>query len=157
MIDLNFWAKINFDGPIVKPELGPCWLYTGGIDKRLGYGLFTKWHPELQVHKTYSAHRYAFRQYFGFLPPPTIDLDHLCRVRHCCNPWHTEVVSHQTNVLRGNSKQAENARKTHCFRCGEPLVQAYGNPKARHCLPCARKRATIWMRAYRAQKKLEGG
>jgi hypothetical protein len=45
-----------------------------------------------------------------------MQLDHLCRVRHCVNPAHLEVVTLHTNVTRGNGWAGRNARKTHCKR-----------------------------------------
>jgi len=46
--------------------------------------------------------------------PYKLELDHLCRVKHCCNPDHLEAVTHYTNLHRGASIQARNAKKTHC-------------------------------------------
>ena len=27
--DLRFWANVNKKGPVVRPELGRCWVWTG--------------------------------------------------------------------------------------------------------------------------------
>lgn len=31
-----FWERVNKDGPTVRPELGPCWLWTGGFSQNYG-------------------------------------------------------------------------------------------------------------------------
>ncbi len=33
--------------------------------------------------------------------PEGLELDHLCRVRHCVNPDHLEAVTHRENIRRG--------------------------------------------------------
>jgi hypothetical protein len=52
--------------------------------------------------------------------PKKLTLDHLCRVRHCVNPSHLEIITRGENVLRGISIPAKNAVKTHCLN-GHPL------------------------------------
>ncbi|MDQ3747954.1 MAG: hypothetical protein M3367_02900 [Acidobacteriota bacterium] len=48
------------------------------------------------------------------IPTKKLHCDHLCRVRHCVNPAHIEVVTLQENVLRGVGIPAVNFHKTHC-------------------------------------------
>ena len=45
---------------------------------------------------------------------PTLEIDHLCRNRLCCNPAHMEPVTTQENTRRGESFAAVNGAKTHC-------------------------------------------
>jgi hypothetical protein len=47
------------------------------------------------------AHRLSYEWLVGPVPEG-MELDHLCRVRHCVNPSHLEVVTHSVNVIRGN-------------------------------------------------------
>ena len=39
-----FWSKVDKDGPIpeFRPDLGPCWLWTGYVHKDSGYGQVTQ-------------------------------------------------------------------------------------------------------------------
>lgn len=48
------------------------------------------------------AHRHYYEKHRGPIPPG-FDLDHLCRVIECVNPWHLEPVSNAENVRRGLS------------------------------------------------------
>lgn len=66
-----------------------CWLWTGSRTTE-GYGKF----------RTLAAHRVFYRALVGPVPPH-MDLDHLCRVRHCVRPDHMEPVTHGENVRRG--------------------------------------------------------
>jgi hypothetical protein len=33
--------------------------------------------------------------------PADLEIDHLCRTRHCANPRHMEAVTHLENMRRG--------------------------------------------------------
>ena len=56
------------------------------------------------------AHRWAWEQAKGPIPKGLV-VDHLCRVRWCCNPDHMELVTNRENILRGISPSADHARK----------------------------------------------
>lgn len=86
--------------------------------------------------------------------PKGRDVDHLCGVTLCVNPAHLEVVTHRTNILRGNSPQAANARKTHCPR-GHPydMLTSSGG---RWCSICTLTAGREKSRRYRARQKAEG-
>ena len=51
------------------------------------------------------AHRRIFELLVGPIPEG-LQIDHLCRVRHCVNPDHMDLVTNRTNVLRGTSPAA---------------------------------------------------
>jgi hypothetical protein len=78
--------------------LTPCLLHTGYID-RGGYGRVGKSAPCNMGEE--MAHRAAWVRKNGTIPSGMF-LDHLCRVRHCVNPDHLEIVSHAENVRRGD-------------------------------------------------------
>lgn len=83
---------------------GGCWTWTGAFNPN-GYGIFNR---------TY-AHRYSYELHRGPIPAG-LHIDHLCRNRMCVNPDHLEPVDNRTNILRGDTLPAANARKTHCKR-----------------------------------------
>ncbi len=75
--------------------VGECWEYSG--PRRGG--------PGYRGHKKSYAHRYAYEQLVGPIPPKH-DIDHLCRNRACCNPAHLEPVTRLVNLQRGHTSVA---------------------------------------------------
>lgn len=95
---VRFWSSIE--------QTETCWLWKAYRD-RDGYGVLTC-RP-----KYMRAHRFAYELLIGPIPEG-LQLDHLCRIRHCVNPKHLEPVTSRVNSLRGRTLQAINAAKTHC-------------------------------------------
>ena len=127
----RFWPKVEITES--------CWLWTAGRVWN-GYGRF-----KVAGRHVY-AHRFAYELLDGPIPDG-LQLDHLCRVRHCVNPAHLELVTNRENSLRGESFSAINAAKTHCPQ-GHPLTPENLVPSAlrrgsRACLICSRE----WHRA----------
>ena len=69
-----------------------CWLWKGALCHK-GYGAFEVATVE------YKAHRFVYEYYVGPIPDG-LQLDHLCRVKHCVNPEHLEPVTNQENQIR---------------------------------------------------------
>jgi len=140
----RFWSKVR------KTKSG-CWLWKAGRFPN-GYGQF--W----LIPQSVAAHRYAWELTRG-RPPKGLQLDHLCRVRRCVNPDHLELVSCKTNLLRGQTKAAANAAKTHCPR-GHPYSAANtyflpgGRRRCRICgrAACARRQASLGLGPTNAEK-----
>jgi hypothetical protein len=89
------------------------------------------------------AHILAYEHFRGPIPLG-LELDHKeCDTPGCVSPWHTEAVTHQTNILRGSSPAAINARKTECINghafTPENTYQRKDKP-ARQCRACCRDR-----------------
>lgn len=80
------------------------------------------------------AHRVAYEAIKGPIPEGLV-IDHLCRVRWCCNPEHLEAVTNEENILRGESPPARNARKERCDRGHELVPRSDGK---RYCPTCRR-------------------
>jgi hypothetical protein len=131
----RFWAKVDQHGPIPmhRPDLGPCWMWTAGISTDTGYGLFSDERRSRKI----SAHRFSYETHKGPIPEG-LELDHLCRVRRCVNPDHLEAVTHQINVLRGESPSAHQAKRTSCVN-GHPFTpeNTYHIKGHRICKPCS--------------------
>jgi HNH endonuclease len=83
-----------------------CWLWTGPKNTN-GYAFASRGpgHTKKVIHRTLWEH------YNDQVIPEGMQLDHLCRVRHCVNPEHFEVVTPSVNTLR---QDHGNRRKTHC-------------------------------------------
>lgn len=128
----RFWAKVDKSGPVPehRPELGPCWVWTGSTNGR-GYG-------ELRIHgRKWYAHRFAFVALGGNELPDGFDLDHLCRTRPCVRPEHLEAVTRLQNVQRGEGHGSE----THCPQ-GHPYAGdnlRVESTATRHCRTCDRE------------------
>lgn len=139
-----FWTKVDKHGPVPpeRPDLGPCWLWRGSLTTD-GYG-HIGWR---------KAHRLTYTAANGPIAAG-MQLDHLCRVRHCVNPAHLEQVTNRTNGLRGRSFAALNAAKTHCAQ-GHPFTpentrwQRNPGQLRRVCRTCERQ----WQREYRSRKR----
>ena len=95
-----------------------CWLWQAAKDPK-GYGrMGVEVAPK--VMRMATVHRVSYQLYRGPIPDG-LQIDHLCRVRHCVNPDHLEVVTPYENYLRGNrgaTGPAPRPRprnvKTHC-------------------------------------------
>lgn len=85
------------------------------------------------------AHIVAFEHFRGPVPEG-LELDHVCRVRCCVNPWHLEPVTHIENVRRGVSGIVSRDRelsKTHCPHGHEYSIEnTYRYKNRRKCSLC---------------------
>lgn len=141
-IEDRFWARVN--------KTDTCWLWTGA---RLPSGYGEIWDGQ----RMGRAHRYAYELLVGPIPSG-LQIDHLCRVRHCVNPDHLEPVTQQENIRRGEagltSGQQQSA-KTSC-PAGHPYdaENTYRYKRQRHCRACRRVRDRA---AYANAKQTVGG
>lgn len=139
---VRFWSRVN-------KLPGGCWLWAGYRDED-GYGMFGSGSSGTR----YGAHIHAWEDANGPVPAG-LELDHLCRVRHCVNPSHLEPVTHKENCLRGTGPIPENATKTECVN-GHPFNDAntYWRPGGhRDCRACINERARRYRgRLARAKK-----
>jgi hypothetical protein len=135
----RFWAKVVVD------DVSDCWVWIASLSN--GYGQFGR--PSRVPALAYKVAYETWREPV----PEGLQLDHLCRVRACCNPWHLEAVTQHENILRGEGYCGVAARKTHCWR-GHQLsganlvidVTGLGRGYSRQCRECKRIR--------RAERKL---
>lgn len=135
----RFWAKVALGpAPEERPDLGPCWIWTGAVNVRSGYAQF--FIMDKGRDRVIRGHRHAYLTLVG---PTPLGLDHLCRVRRCVNPAHLEPASQAENLRRSPIAVATiNASKTHCQQ-GHPLygdnLYLYPNG-SRDCRVCRRER-----------------
>ena len=116
----RFMSKVTREGACLN------WM---GAKTPLGYGRFRDANGN-----TVSPHLFFWRHINGPVPVG-LELDHLCRNRSCCWPFHLEPVTHTENVRRGMNR---NKFKTHC-----PLQHPYspdntliGKSGSRFCRIC---------------------
>lgn len=121
-----------------------CWLWTGAL-LRNGYARLRT--EMADGGKSRLAHRASYEEFVGPIPEG-LTIDHLCRVRHCVNPAHLEAVTHRENIMRGETRAAENAAKTVCIHGHEfTFANTYVSPDGkRACRTCQRDRRARYLR-----------
>lgn len=163
--------RVDKNGPVptLRPDLGPCWLWTGPshpdgyvqIEGRRRVGEPTK-----------LLHVLFYEELVGPIPVYPADhpqegqqmpLDHLCHSldlacvggacfhRRCCNPAHLEPVTREENHHRAHFP---NSYKTAC-KYGheytpENTYRAPSSPNRRQCRACAREHQRQYAAAKRA-------
>lgn len=135
----GFWGWVD--------KSGPCWLWQR-VPNGDGYGVVRIGNVQAR------AHRLAYFLLRGPIPPG-LELDHLCRVRHCVNPDHLEPVTRRENLLRGINPFAINKRRTHCIHGHEYTPENTGRHPSgnRQCRACKREQ-TARSAALRKSKRL---
>lgn len=93
MYDVERLERVDRNKIHINP-ISRCWEWTGARTKD-GYGQATR------GGRNVKAHRHVYQALVGPLTDGVQQLDHLCRVRHCCNPDHLEPVTPLENVRRG--------------------------------------------------------
>lgn len=86
----------------VAEDANGCWIFLGARTKA-GYGMVGRGRRgEGNVY----VHRLMYEAFRGPIPDG-LHLDHLCRVRECCNPDHLEAVTQAENNRRAREAQRE--------------------------------------------------
>lgn len=92
----RFWERvIESEIPEEDHSLGPCWIIEKAGSN--GYSSFRPTGTRMSV----SGHKYAYELMVSEVPDD-LELDHLCRVRNCVNPYHLDPVTHQVNIQRSH-------------------------------------------------------
>jgi len=136
-LEERFWAKVDKNGPVVRPELGKCWVWIGstcGRDRKKGRGYGQFWYGKLR-----KATHVAWRLEYGELLP-----DDKLACHHCDNPRCVRIshiyagdnfTNQQDRVIRGRHNFAN---LTHCKRGhpfnGENLIVQGARRRCRICL-----------------------
>ena len=113
-------GPIFVEGVHYDVDANGCWLWKLRRDPG-GYGRTNKGTGGFNG----VAHRVSYRTWVGPIPPG-LELDHLCRVRHCVNPAHLEAVTRQENVLRGATTKVPLAQREEIRAIMLELSAKYG-------------------------------
>lgn len=138
----RFWTKVG----VGRPD--ECWLWLPRSRSGNGYARYPYNAGGGRV-ITVSPHRLAYTLAHGPIPAG-LTVDHMCRVRICCNPAHLRLLTREENSA-GSLTALTHAAKTHCPQ-GHPYdeVNTIRDERGwRWCREC--RRATN--RRYRARQK----
>jgi len=89
----------RFASKVVVDVTSGCWLWNAAKCWG-GYARFSC------GKRIVAGHRWAWEQRNGPVPEG-LQLDHLCRTRHCVNPEHLQPVTLEENARRGAVARAE--------------------------------------------------
>lgn len=76
----------------------PCWIWTKALTEK-GYAQFWCKPYGVQKSKNHRGHRVAYMHFIGAIPEDK-QLDHLCQIECCVNPYHMELVDNSENCYR---------------------------------------------------------
>jgi hypothetical protein len=129
----------RFEELAERVPFSECWVWTGHIDRRTGYGTLCR----------QLVHRFSYELFVGPIPAG-LYIDHLCRNKWCVNPKHLEPVTCAENFRRYF------ATITHCPQGHEydeeNTLRLYAGNGMRGCRACSRARANAWYRRKKAGK-----
>lgn len=138
----RFWGKVHITAD--------CWLWKGSRNPQ-GYGLIGTWKTD-GLRTTVGAHRVAYELVVGPIPDG-LELDHLCRVRHCVHPGHLEAVSRLENMQRGSVALQTHCKRGHLFDEANTYKKPNGTRKCRACVRILRARYPA-RRRFSAEERL---
>lgn len=122
----SVWVRVDSTAP------SACWLWQGFCTKN-GYG-HVHWRDG-GVSTSTQPHRVTWVSVYGPILGG-LTIDHICRVRSCCNPFHLRLLTRSANA-RSNAQ----AIATHCKR-GHVFTEYRRTDGRRSCRVCARARAS---------------
>lgn len=133
----------------IAPGPGGCWLWTGRKSHN-GYGVFSV------LGRSERVHRWSYEYHVGPIPDGLV-IDHLCRVRACCNPWHLEPVTGRVNAGRGDNAMRSVCCHGHPFDEQNTITRrqnARPDMLRRDCRECGRQAARRYQARRRSAKSL---
>lgn len=133
LLSIPFDVRVR-EGVVIS--IDGCWEWQG---YRYGNGYAAmSWQGTQQL-----LHRLAYEYFVGAIPPG-MQLDHLCRIRHCVNPEHLEPITSRENTRR--------AMRTHCVNGHEFTPENTYTPAdgKRYCRECRRRR----VKEYQARRSI---
>lgn len=96
----RFWERVNKNGP-EHPEFGQCWIWTGYIHNRNGFGFIKeKGVPCL-------AHRSSYELHFGAIPKSRV-VNQSCENKICVRPEHLVLGTYKEKIHKMIDKGMSN-------------------------------------------------
>lgn len=104
---------------IVVDEAG-CWIFQGAKTSA-GYGNIRIGSRTDGTRRVIETHTVMWESQHGPVPEG-LELDHLCRVRACCNPAHLEPVTPSVNVWRAMQHLSDEERQRRSTECSANML-----------------------------------
>jgi hypothetical protein len=104
----RYWSQVDKNGPIVRPELGPCWLWTGYRDPD-GYGRIM-----VNGHRR-PAHQIALELVGFIIPAKGLEGLHRCDHTSCVRPDHLKIDTKPANVADKVAKGRQTRGEHHGY------------------------------------------
>jgi hypothetical protein len=114
----RFWTKVN--------KTNSCWLWTGKTDD--GYGRTTLIKGSTSL---YLVHRALFAIYKEPIRTGLV-VDHICKIRACCNPDHLRQVTISENTKGKVSQKFKDVCPNGHFLTGPDAEVYFSLRKGRH-------------------------
>lgn len=95
----RFWTKVDKNGPVIRPELGPCWMWIGARQNG-GYGYMGRG-------RRGEGHVRAPRaslEIHGRPAPDGLDILHHCDNPPCVRPDHLWTGTAEDNIQDARRK-----------------------------------------------------
>jgi hypothetical protein len=145
----------RFEEKVERVTDSGCWVWMGALSIG-GYGKF------LVDGRLIYVHRFTYETWRGPIPAGLV-LDHVCRVRCCCSPWHVRAVTQRENAVHNSlSMAAVHSAKDRCGKCGGEYAMRKDR-NARRCPRCEaqkclsyRQRNLERLRAYDRERNKAG-
>lgn len=132
--EARFWSFVDKNGPVIRPELGPCWVWSGAMTPR-GYGWFHLWLPDskkqetgtpiVRTGKAMFAHRFSWELANGAIEghqhhveEEEISVCHHCDNPKCVRPDHLWLGSDQDNMadMRAKGRMSSGPKHSEAMR-----------------------------------------
>lgn len=106
----RLWARVDKNGPVVREDLGPCWLYKDGCQSKItGRGSIGV-RQENGRYQMALVHRVVWELEHGPIDEG-VQILHHCDVANCCRPSHLYAGGYSQNAEDCSSRGRRSSGK----------------------------------------------
>jgi hypothetical protein len=105
----RLWPRVDKNGPIVREELGPCWLFIGGTIDTYGRGSIAVRQEDGSYRMT-LVHRAVWVEENGPIPVG-VQILHRCDTSNCCRLSHLYAGGYAENAEDCSSRGRRSSGK----------------------------------------------